>query len=105
MPEITKTYTESGSGKSVTFKIDESILGLNQFNLLSDSVKEDLANGIREFSFDLSQLNSINSSGLGILISCLKSIKNTGGSLSILNPNEKISGIFRLTKLDKVFEL
>lgn len=104
MPDIKKKYSGEGAGKCASIEIDEDILGLNQFNILNDYIGKELEGGVKLFVFDFSSLNSINSSGLGILISCLKNIKNSGGSLKIINANEKILNIFKLTKLKNVFE-
>ncbi len=104
MPEIKKKYVDDEEGKCASVEIDESILGLNQFHTLNDFVESEMTAGIKSFIFDLSGLNSINSSGLGILISCLKKIKSSNGSLRITNANEKIMNIFKLTKLNNVFE-
>lgn len=104
MPEITKTYSGQAPDKMVTFQIDENVLGLNQHTLLKDLVSEDISNDVKRFVFDLTNLNTVNSSGLGILISCLKKIKDSDCSLKIVNANDKIIGIFKLTKLNNVFE-
>jgi anti-sigma B factor antagonist len=104
MSEIKKKYSGEGADKCVIISIDEDIVGLSHFNALNDLVSNEMKNGINIFNFDLSGLNSINSSGLGILISCLKNIKNSGGSLKIMNASEKILNIFKITKLNNVFE-
>ena len=104
MPDIKKTYTEDGNTRSAVIGIDENVVGLNQFNTLNDAVNQEMNEGVKSFTFDMSDLKSINSSGLGILISCLKNIKSSNGTLKIINANEKILNIFKLTKLDNVFE-
>ncbi|HMS66243.1 MAG TPA: STAS domain-containing protein [Ignavibacteria bacterium] len=105
MPDILKIYSVENNIKTATLVIDESTLGLDKFSYLKDVVSKELESGINSFSFDMKDLNTINSSGLGILISCLKKINESGGSLTIINPNEKIKSVFKLTKLDKVFEI
>jgi len=105
MPDIKKTYSGEEGNKTVILEIDENVVGLNNFNVLSETVTEEMVNGISSFKFDMKNLNSINSSGLGILIGCLKKIKESNGTLKVVNANEKITGIFKLTKLDNVFEL
>lgn len=104
MPEIKKKYTGEGNDRCVIFNIDENILSLNQFNTLNELVDSEMKDGVKYFVFDLSDLKSINSSGLGILISGLKKVKKSNGSLKIVNANEKIRNIFKLTKLDNVFQ-
>ncbi|MEO6696281.1 MAG: STAS domain-containing protein [Ignavibacteria bacterium] len=104
MPDINKIYIEEDNHICAVIKIDENIVGLNQFNSLNDTVNAEMKEGVKSFTFDMSDLKSINSSGLGILISCLKNIKNSEGTLKIINANEKIINIFRITKLDNVFE-
>ncbi len=105
MPEIIKKYTGEDADKTAVIEIEDNTVGLNQFNILNDFVSKEMKDGIRSFTFDLSKLNSVNSSGLGILISCLKKIKDSGGSLNVINVNEKILKIFKLTKLDNVFDM
>lgn len=104
MPDIAKKYTGEGDTKCASIEIDENILGLNQFNTLNDLIEKEIESGIKNYIFDLSKLITINSSGLGILISSLKRVKASGGSLKIINANEKIISIFKLTKLNNVFE-
>lgn len=50
------------------------------------------------YAIDLSEVNSINSSGLGILISCYKSVKDADGDLKLINANDKLLNIFKITK-------
>lgn len=105
MPDIKRSYTGEGDGKTVTVMISEETVGLNNFNTLNDFIAGEMSAGLRSFSFDLTDLKTINSSGLGILISGLKRIKDAGGKLNIINANEKILGILKLTKLDNVFHI
>ena len=105
MPDINKRYSGEGADRTAIIEIDNDTVGLDRFNALNEFVSNEMKDGIRSFTFDLSGLSSINSSGLGILISCLKKIKESKGSLEIININEKILNIFKLTKLDNVFEL
>lgn len=104
MPDISKTYSSENGNKTAVLQISEESVGLNNFNILNKTVSDELENDVRYFVFDMGKINSINSSGLGILIGCLKKIKETNGHLKIINLNEKIEGIFKLTKLDSVFE-
>ena len=105
MPDINIIYSGEGDLKSASIGINDSLLGLDQFSTVKDLVDKEMANGINIFEFDMTGLENINSSGLGILISCFKKIKDNGGKLDIKNINDKILGIFKLTKLDSVFGL
>ncbi len=104
MPDISKTYSSENGNNTAVLQISEEAVGLNNFNVLNKTVSNELENDIRYFVFDMGKIDSINSSGLGILIGCLKKIKESNGHLKIINLNEKIEGIFKLTKLDSVFE-
>lgn len=104
MPEINTTYSGDSEERTAVIEITEGTVGLDNFNQLKETIKHELNNGTKSFVFDMKNLTSINSSGLGILISSLKKIKESKGSLKLVNTSEKISDIFRLTKLDNVFE-
>ena len=53
---------------------------------------------------DLSGVELMNSSGLGILIQANQMLKNAGGGLKLANVTEKIQSLFVITKLNTVFE-
>ena len=65
-----------------------------------------LDNGEKKFNIDFSKCNFIDSTGLGVLISIHKRCIRLNGSFklySINNPN--VIKVFKLTRLDKVFEI
>ena len=105
MPEIIKSYHSENNIKTAVLSIDESFVTLEKFNFLKNVVSDEMSSGVNSFVFDMNNLDTINSSGLGILISCLKKIKKSNSSLTITKTNKKIKGIFKLTKLDNVFEI
>ncbi|MCH9720502.1 MAG: STAS domain-containing protein [Actinomycetia bacterium] len=51
---------------------------------------------------DLSDVESIDSSGLGALISGLKAARNAGGDLRIVAPNAQVTAVLELTNLNRV---
>ncbi|MRS12136.1 MAG: anti-sigma factor antagonist [Actinobacteria bacterium] len=54
---------------------------------------------------DLESLAFIDSSGLGVLVSALRRVKERGGTLRLVCTKDGILKIFRITGLDKVFPL
>lgn len=61
--------------------------------------------GCMDIVIDLDALGFIDSSGLGVLVSGLRRVKEHGGTLRLVCTNEAILKIFRITGLDKVFPL
>jgi len=53
---------------------------------------------------DLSGVDWMNSTGLGILISGLTTMRNNGGDLKLANVTDKIESLLTITKLVTVFE-
>lgn len=60
--------------------------------------------GIKNVVVNLADVKRMNSSGLGILISALASLKNTDGNLRLAAINETMEGILVMTKLNTIFE-
>ena len=54
---------------------------------------------------DMQDVESVDSSGLGVLISCLKNISNAGGHLKIAQLHNGTKNTFYLTRLDRIFEI
>ena len=60
---------------------------------------------IRHVIIDLSAVKHINSAGLGGLISAMFTMLKCGGDLSFSGAGTHVSETFRITNLDKVFNL
>jgi anti-sigma B factor antagonist len=72
---------------------------------LKQKVLEELEGGGRRFLIDFSGTGNIDSSGLGVLVSLSKKIREQGGELRLANLNEDLRTLFELTKLDTLFNI
>ncbi len=71
---------------------------------LKERLKQDIESGHREIIVDLGRTSFMDSSGLAVLVSGLKSTRERGGWLKLAGANEQIATIFHITLLDRVFE-
>jgi anti-sigma B factor antagonist len=72
---------------------------------LKQKVLEELDGGERKFVIDFSKTGYIDSSGLGVLVSLSKKIREQGGELRLSSLNEDLRTLFELTKLDTLFRI
>jgi anti-sigma B factor antagonist len=89
--------------KVVIFEIKGKIMGGPDAVVFHDTLKDYITKGYRNFVMDLSKVDWMNSSGLGILISGLTTIKNAGGELRLAKVTDKIQSLLLITKLISVF--
>ena len=71
--------------------------------LLRERVLDRLERGDRKFIVDFSKTDYIDSSGLGVLVTLSKKIREQGGQLSLVSLSEDLRTLFELTKLDTLF--
>ena len=71
--------------------------------LLKEQVRDRLERGDREFIVDFSKTDYIDSSGLGVLVTLSKKIREQGGQLSLASLSDDLRTLFKLTKLDTLF--
>ena len=64
-----------------------------------------LEGGERRFLVDFTRTGYIDSSGLGVLVSLSKKIRDEGGELRLAGLNEDLRTLFELTKLDTLFTI
>jgi anti-sigma B factor antagonist len=72
---------------------------------LKQKVLEELEGGDRKFIVDFANTGYIDSSGLGVLVSLSKKIREQGGELRLASLNEDLRTLFELTKLDTLFRI
>ena len=72
---------------------------------LKQRVLDALEAGDRKFLIDFTKTGYIDSSGLGVLVSLSKKIRDEGGDLRLAGLNEDLKTLFELTKLDTLFAI
>lgn len=71
---------------------------------LNEKLHELIDEDKKNIVVDLSRVEMMNSSGLGMLIGALTTMRNSGGDLRIANPSPKIEELMSMTQLDSVFQ-
>jgi anti-sigma B factor antagonist len=72
---------------------------------LRDSVRDLLGKGQKNILLNLGDVNYIDSSGIGELVSAFTTVKNQGGELKLLNLTRKVHDLLQITKLYTVFDI
>jgi anti-sigma B factor antagonist len=72
---------------------------------LKQKVLDALDGGAKKFVIDFIKTGYIDSSGLGVLVSLSKKIREQGGELRLAGLNEDLQTLFELTKLDTLFAI
>jgi anti-sigma B factor antagonist len=80
------------------------IMGGPDATILHEKLHELIEQGKKKVIIDLSKVEWMNSTGLGILISGLTTLRNNEGELKLANVTDKIQSLLTITKLVTVFE-
>ncbi len=63
-----------------------------------------LAPGAR-LVFDLKGVRFVDSSGLGVLLSCLRQVHSSGGDLKLCEMAKAVRALFELVRMNRIFEI
>lgn len=55
--------------------------------------------------FDMSQLQFVDSSGLGAILSCLRQLSAKGGDLKLCCMSKQVQSAFELVRMHRIFEI
>jgi len=95
---------------TITTEGENSIIALKG-SLLAEVQSKDILQGVTEliqkgkvnFIIDLTELKFINSSGLGMLLTCLTKARKAGGDVILANVPEQVHNLLNITKLTAIF--
>jgi len=73
--------------------------------LLREAVREELAKGSRNIVLDLSELSTIDSTGVGELVSAFTSVTSQGGKFKLVGGPQKLEDVLQITQLITVFDV
>jgi anti-sigma B factor antagonist len=72
---------------------------------LRDLVSDLLSKGHKKILFNLADVNYIDSSGLGHLVSAFTSVRKQAGELKLLNLTKNVHNVMQMTRLYTVFDI
>jgi anti-sigma B factor antagonist len=91
--------------KSVTLiELKGNVMGGPDASSLNEELHKLIDGGKKNIVVDLGDVKFMNSSGLGMLIGALTTVRNAGGQLKLARASEKIESLLMVTKLITVFE-
>lgn len=71
---------------------------------LREAVHEQLGSGATKLLINLKEVSTIDSSGVGELVSAFTTVTNRGGKLKLVHLPPKVNDILQITQLITVFE-
>ena len=73
--------------------------------VLRQEIVGQVDSGVKHLLINLARVEYLDSTGLGILIGGVKRLKEQGGSLRLVGPSARITRIFEITGLNKIFDV
>ena len=83
----------------------EKHLGPGNCFELERSVKSIISQGKRRIAINLKHVRSADLAGLGVLVACLRAVREEDGDLSLLCVQQTVKGFLEFIGLDKVFNI
>lgn len=99
-----KTSTRQVDGVTILDLSGRITLGEGSVQL-RDAVRDLLNKGSKHILLNLADVNYIDSSGIGELVSAYTTARNQGGELKLLNLTKKVHDLLQITKLYTVFDV
>ncbi len=98
-------YSISEKNDAVIFSFKGNIMGGPTATGFREEIKSLVDDGKTNIIGDFSAVDFMNSSGLGILIATLTSLRKEGGDFKICSPTDRIKSLLKISKLFTVFDI
>jgi anti-sigma B factor antagonist len=96
---------EVQTGNGETKVLIRRTLDINTAPALAEEIDKVIATRPTKVVADLSGLDLIDSSGVAALVKLYKGVRNHGGTVTITGARDQPLAIFKLLRMDKVFNL
>jgi anti-sigma B factor antagonist len=88
----------------VLIELKGNVMGGPDASSLNEELHKLIDAGKNKVVVDLGEVKFMNSSGLGMLIGALTTVRNAGGNLKLARASDKIQSLLVVTKLVSVFD-
>ena len=103
MPNI-KTSTRLVDGVAIVDLSGRITLGEASV-AVRDVINDIMGKGHKKIVLNLAEVNYVDSSGIGVLVSSLSSVRKQGGELKLVNVTKRIRDLLQITKLYSLFDI
>jgi anti-sigma B factor antagonist len=73
--------------------------------VVRDLINDLMGNGHQKIVLNLAEVNYVDSSGIGVLVGSLSSVRKQGGELKLVNVTKRIRDLLQITKLYSLFDI
>jgi anti-sigma B factor antagonist len=95
---------EKIEGDVAILSLSGNMMGGPETSTVHEKVKSLIADGLKKIVIDLKGVKWMNSSGLGILMACMTSLKDANGNLKLASITEKVESLLIITQLMRIFD-
>ena len=95
---------EKMEGDIAVLSVSGNMMGGPETTALHDKLKSLISDGFKKVVVDIKGVKWMNSSGLGVLMACMSSLQQAGGTLKLSSVTEKVQSILMITKLIEIFD-
>lgn len=92
-------------GTNAVVELPERMTGGEEGLALTDRIRTAVEQGVRHVVFECSRVTLINSSGLGVLVAALTTLRSHGGTCTLVAVPERMRTLLEVTHLDSMFTL
>jgi anti-sigma B factor antagonist len=94
---------DENHGELLVVQVCSPRLDASQAPQFKEEITSRITNGHTKLVLDFSMVDFIDSTGLGVLVACMKRLGK--GQLSIVGVTGAVSRLFAITRMDRVFAL
>lgn len=96
---------EKMEGDIAVLKLKGDLIGEPDTTNIRDKIHSLVSDEVKKVIIDMGDVNFVNSSGLGTLISALTTLKNADGDLRLAQVGKRTQNLLIITHLVKVFDI
>lgn len=98
-------FTYEKNNNSIIYRLTGNLIGEYDGIAIVESVNDKIGDGHKNFIMNMKDLQHINSTGLGVLITILTKARKIGGDVVLSQPSSFISNLLIITKLNSIFKV
>lgn len=95
----------SGKDDITILALEGKIMGGPEAGEINDTIHQLIEQDQKKLIINMEKVEWMNSSGLGILIGAITTLRNNGGDLCLVHVSERVKNLFRITKLSGAFSI